>query len=116
MRHGIGHPGFDQRVALEGRGQDSRAERLGEDEHVAGACARVGERAVGVHLADDHEPEQRLDHVDRVPAEHQAARALGHLRRVLETLGLERKPRNVTPDLKTYLREKYGEQACPTSS
>ena len=43
-------------------------------------------------------------------------RALGHLRRVLETLGLERKPRNVTPDLKTYLREKYGEQACPTSS
>jgi len=43
-------------------------------------------------------------------------RMAGGLRRILETLGIERKPRNVTPDLKTYLREKYGEQACPTSS
>jgi len=34
-------------------------------------------------------------------------RLVGHLRRVAETLGLERSPRNVTPDLKTYISTNY---------
>ena len=32
--------------------------------------------------------------------------AAGHLRRILETLGIERKPRDVTPTLEQYLAEK----------
>jgi hypothetical protein len=35
-------------------------------------------------------------------------RLAGHLRRILETLGVERKARDVTPDLKTYLAAKGG--------
>jgi hypothetical protein len=35
-------------------------------------------------------------------------RAASHLRRLLETLGLERKPRNVTPSLADILRENDG--------
>ena len=34
------------------------------------------------------------------------ATAAGHLRRILETLGIERKPRDVTPTLEQYLAEK----------
>ena len=33
-------------------------------------------------------------------------RIAGHYRRVCETLGIERRPRDVTPDLQTYLRKK----------
>ena len=38
-----------------------------------GRAAGVGEQPVGVHLADDREPEFRLRVVDRVAAEQQAA-------------------------------------------
>ena len=40
------------------------------------------------------------------------SRATGHLRRVLETLGLERKPRDVTPDPLDYARETDSEDAA----
>jgi hypothetical protein len=34
------------------------------------------------------------------------ATAAGHLRRILETLGIERKPRDITPTLEQYMAEK----------
>jgi hypothetical protein len=34
------------------------------------------------------------------------ARVAGHLRRLFETLGLERRPRDVVPDLHSYLDDK----------
>ncbi len=34
------------------------------------------------------------------------ATAAGHLRRILETLGIERKPRDITPTLEQYIAEK----------
>ncbi len=38
-------------------------------------------------------------------------RAAGHLRRILETLGLERRPRDITPPLRTYLEDVHAEAA-----
>jgi hypothetical protein len=38
-------------------------------------------------------------------------RLVGHARRVHETLGLERRARNVTPDLKTYLQLNYPKES-----
>lgn len=38
------------------------------------------------------------------------ASAAGHLRRILATLGVERRPRNITPDLQAYLRRKQADE------
>ena len=38
------------------------------------------------------------------------ARGAGHLRRLGEALGLRRMPRDVTPDLRTYLAQKAAAQ------
>ena len=75
--HRVADPALDQRVSLERGREDPGAERLGEHEHVAGAGTRVGEHAVGVDVAQDHHAEERLDRIDRVAADHRAAR-LGH--------------------------------------
>jgi hypothetical protein len=36
-------------------------------------------------------------------------RAASHLRRIFETLGVERRPRDVTPTLEEYARQHYGQ-------
>jgi hypothetical protein len=42
-------------------------------------------------------------------------RSASHLRRILETLGLERKPRDVSDDLYSYMREKAAQKAAGES-
>jgi hypothetical protein len=37
-------------------------------------------------------------------------RAASHLRRILESLGLERKPRNITPSLSEYLQQQQADE------
>jgi hypothetical protein len=40
-------------------------------------------------------------------------RVSGHLRRLFETLGIDRVPRDVTPSLQDYLAQQYGSDAEP---
>ena len=56
------------RAAFQGGGDRARAERLGQDQRIAGPRAALGEDALGMHDAGDRQPELRLLVLDRVPA------------------------------------------------
>ena len=55
-------------AALDGGGDDAGAERLGEDEDVAGSGPGIGDDALGVDEAGDGEPVERLGVLDGVAA------------------------------------------------
>ena len=59
--------------ALGGRGDETRAEWLGQDQHVAGLRRCVREDTVGVDCSGDGETELDLGVANGVPAEHGAA-------------------------------------------
>ena len=60
-------------LALGGRGDETRAEWLGQDEHVAGLRRCVREDTVGVNCAGDGETELDLGVANGVPADDGAA-------------------------------------------
>lgn len=59
---------------------------------------------------------ERFDGVAPVKRLQDYQRVVGTLRRVLKTLGLERRAKDVTPDLQTYLSSKYGEHFDDTAT
>ena len=66
-------PGLVELVGLEGVDQDAGAERLGEQQPVAGTGAGVGEQALRVGLADHREAELELGVAHRMAAEERRA-------------------------------------------
>ena len=65
--------GLVEPLELEGVHQRAAAERLGEDQAVAGARALIREQAVRIAVADHREPELELLVADRVAAQNRGA-------------------------------------------
>jgi hypothetical protein len=95
-------------TALEGGGEDARAQRLGEQEHVAGSGAAVQEHLLRVHQAGHRQAVLEFVVLDGVPADeqrpgladlgqppfhHLAEHALGHgLHRAGEDVHAQQRP------------------------
>jgi len=63
----------DLELALDGRGEDAGAERLGEDEEVSRAGTGVGDESVGMDETGDGKSVEGLGILDGVPAGEDAA-------------------------------------------
>ena len=93
-RHQLHHPPLQIRrrlPLLDGGGGDARADRLGEEQHVAGPRSGVGEDASGMHHPGDRHPVLGLGVVDRVATEDGDARLVGLALAALEDAGQRRR-------------------------
>lgn len=99
-------PGVDGRSTWVRRFRDVtelHLEDLGGEAQVSQAERSLVSRAAALTVELER-LEARFANEDAKPAELDLyQRAAGNLRRLLETLGLKRRPRNVTPDLGAYI-------------
>ena len=93
-RDGGRHIGLTQQVALQRRGQNSRADRLRQHQGIARPRAGVAHDVIRMHFTNDRHAVFGLGVVHRVPAQEEGARRARHVRPAAQHLAqqIEREP------------------------
>lgn len=113
-------PGVDQRSAWVRRGKDvesSLLAELGGAEHVT-AQQRLLVRKIAVLETELNRREQRFAEAGEATDEELAgySTVVNAQRRLLADIGLERRARDVTPDVRTYVAEKASRRAAAAAT